>query len=200
MTIGTISENAAWDRIQHIVRQNPSSAKMKKNRVYISIGSNDRPEENLCDCLALLHSYCRVVAASHVHETRPAGECPSPVNFLNAVVVVETDLDPRQLKETVLRVIERRLGRQSAAPGKPCRIPIDLDILLFNDEQYDLGKRHIPEPDIYKYAYIAIPLADVAPDYVHPVTGDRLRDVARPFLNCPEVLAREDIRLPYPQV
>ena len=56
---------------------------------------------------------------------------------------------------------------------------IDLDISLFNDEVLELGRRRIPDPEILLYPHIARPLADLAPDYVHPETGASLDEIVQ---------------------
>jgi 2-amino-4-hydroxy-6-hydroxymethyldihydropteridine diphosphokinase len=56
---------------------------------------------------------------------------------------------------------------------------IDLDISLFNDQVFDVGQRHIPDPEICKYPHIAVPLANLAPDQRHPETGQTLGQIAR---------------------
>ena len=89
---------------------------------------------------------CPVLAVSAPYETAPIGNADDPT-FLNAAVVLETPLSAADLKALVLRPLEDRLGRQrSADPNAPR--PIDVDISLFNDAMLDLGKRHIPDPEI----------------------------------------------------
>jgi 2-amino-4-hydroxy-6-hydroxymethyldihydropteridine diphosphokinase len=77
----------------------------------------------------------------------------------------------------VLARIEQQLGRQRRADPNAPRT-IDVDISLFDDVVIDLGKRHIPDPEILRYPHIAVPLADVAPDYRHPETGESLAQIA----------------------
>ncbi|MBZ0282080.1 MAG: 2-amino-4-hydroxy-6-hydroxymethyldihydropteridine diphosphokinase [Anaerolineae bacterium] len=149
---------------------------MTSNTVFISLGSNTQPEYNLREAVRLLREYVTVITVSPVYETAPvSGEGRS---YLNAAAQLETDLNPVDLKANVLRIIENRLGRMRDSSGD---VTIDLDILLFNDEQHDLGKRQIPDPGILQYAHVAIPLADVAPDIPHPVTGERLETIAAQF-------------------
>ena len=75
------------------------------NRAVISIGSNINKETNLPACVRLLAERCHIVAISPVYETLPVG-APDQPNFFNAAVVVETELGPAALKESVLARIE----------------------------------------------------------------------------------------------
>ncbi len=160
---------------------------MSNNRAYLSIGSNYQAVQNINKCIRLLHQYTSVVAVSPVYETTPVGEAAG--NYLNMAVIIETSYDPVNLKDNVLRRIEAELGRERGRT----QVTIDLDVVLFNNEQHDLGKRTIPDPALYQYAFVAIPLADVAPDYVHPVTGEALRTIADRFSHSSDVKRRDDI-------
>lgn len=146
------------------------------NRVYISLGSNIEPERNLLEAVRRLARHCRLLAVSPVYETQPVGMTEQS-NFLNAAVLVETDLTASDLKRQVLQVVEQELGRVRTA-NKNAPRTIDLDISLFNNEVLELGQRSIPDPEILEFAHIARPLADLAPEYLHPETGRSLRDIA----------------------
>lgn len=89
-----------------------------------------------------------------------------------------------------LAVIEDRLDRESSGVF----ITADLDIVLVNDEVLTYAGREIPDPGVTKHAFIARPLADIAPDYVHPITGETLREVAARLADTP-IRLREDIQL-----
>lgn len=160
---------------------------MPTNRVYLSLGSNHNAALNLKSCLRLLRQHVVVLAVSPVYETAPVGD--GNRNYLNAAVVIETQLDAVSLKESILRPIEQSLGRDRTSH----LVAIDLDIVLFNQEQFTMGKRQIPDPDLYEHAFIAIPLADIAPNYVHPITGDSLYTIAQGFTE--RLQRRNDIRL-----
>ncbi len=162
------------------------------NKACIGIGSNHNAEDNLRACLPLLAQQVEVIAVSPVYQSRAAG---GGQDYLNAVVVIETELDPVSLKENILVEIETQLGRVRGQP----EVSLDLDILLFNSEQYDFGKRQIPDPAIYTQAFVAIPLADVAPDFVHPVGGETLRDIAAKFPLLGGMTVRDDVSLMPPR-
>lgn len=159
------------------------------DRVYVSIGSNSDAENNFRRGIELLREQVKVIAVSPVYETLAVGGNSDDVPYLNAVIVLETDLDPVTLKENILIEVEEMLGRVRGQKA----VPLDLDILLFNKEVYDFGKRQIPDTGIEKYAYIALPLADVAPEIVHPVTGVKLAEIAARFQDDSGVTLRPDL-------
>ena len=147
------------------------------NRVLIALGSNIDSEHNLPESVRRLSLHCRLVAVSPVYETAPVGKTDQP-NFLNAAVLIETELTASELKAQVLLVIEQELRRVRTADKNAPRT-IDLDIALFGDQILDLGARHIPDPDILKYPHVAVPLADIAPRWRHPETGQTLQEIAQ---------------------
>lgn len=162
------------------------------DRVYIALGSNIDSERNLREAVWCLSLCCRLVAVSLVYETAPVGNTEQP-NFLNAAVLVETDLTAAELKASVLQVIEREMGRVRTE-DKDAPRTIDLDIALFGDQVLDLGPRHIPDPDVLRYPHIAVPLADLAPTMRHPEDGRTLREIAQ-SLPVGELTPRPDVVL-----
>ncbi len=162
------------------------------NQVFISLGSNIDPERNLPEAVRRLAAQCRLLAVSPVYETPPVGKTNQP-NFLNAAVLVETDLRAAELKNQVLQPIEGELGRVRTADKNVPRT-MDLDISLFNDGVFELGHRHIPDPEILQFPHIARPLADLAPQYRHPETGRTLQEIAQ---SLPEggLIRRSDVDL-----
>lgn len=164
----------------------------RQNRAFIALGSNIDAEDNLREAVRLLAEQCVLVAVSPVYETVPVGKLDQP-NFLNAVVLIETSLTAADLKRDVLSAIEHQLGRVRTSDKNAPRT-IDLDIALFNTEVLDVDTRHIPDPDILKYAHIAVPLADLAPQYRHPETGQTLREIAEhTFMG--GMMRRDDVQL-----
>jgi len=176
------------------------------NCVFVVLGSNIDKEENLPRAVRILSKMCRVAAVSLVYETVPVGLLDQP-NFFNAAVLVETEMGPIQFKEEVLSKIERRLQRQRTADKNAPRT-IDADIVLFNDQVFDYTRsggrrRHIPDPDLLKFAHVAIPVAHLAPDMPHPETGEPLATIAGRLMaaatqdNGPPLWPRPDILLPF---
>jgi 2-amino-4-hydroxy-6-hydroxymethyldihydropteridine diphosphokinase len=146
-------------------------------RVFIALGSNINSEYNMREAVQRLSLRCRLLTVSPVYETAPVGKTDQP-NFLNAAALIETDLTAVELKTQVLQVIEQELGRVRTKDKNAPRT-IDLDIALFGDQVLDVGPRHIPDRDISKYPYIAVPLANVAPEQRHPETGQTLQEIAQ---------------------
>ena len=146
------------------------------NTVYLSLGSNINKEYNLPAAVRLLAQHGDLLAASAVYETAPVGNSHDPA-FFNAAVTLRTALSPAQLKGEVLAQIEQQLGRQRSADPNAART-IDLDIALFNHEIYVWGTYRVPDPDILRFAHVALPLADLIPDYKHPETGETLQIIA----------------------
>ena len=163
------------------------------NRAYLSLGSSLDKERNLRAGVGLLAEHGRVLAVSSAYETAPIGN-PDDPTFLNAALILETPLEPQALKETVLRAVEDQLGRQRTSDPNASRT-FDADISLFNDEILDLGRRHIPDPEILLYAHIAVPLAEIAPNYRHPETGETLAAIARRVSLDTTMIRRDDVSL-----
>ena len=147
-------------------------------RVLVSIGSNIEPARNLPRALALLRDGTRVLEVSRVYATAAIGAAGAP-GFLNAAVLLETDLAPEELRERVLRPIESRLGRVRTNDRNAPR-PIDLDIALFADLAVSDAERglEIPNLDILRHAHVACPIAELAPDWRHPLDGRSLAEIA----------------------
>ena len=170
------------------------------NRVFVTLGSNIDPVANLRAAVAQLsaHDAVTVVAVSPVYETVPVGTVEQ-ANFLNAAVLIETSLSATALKSGVLQPLEQALGRVRTEDRNAART-IDLDIALFNHDVLDLASRHIPDPDILKYPHVVVPLADVAPYYIHPETGQALVEIARDLTpsrgpDSVDIVRRDDVVL-----
>jgi 2-amino-4-hydroxy-6-hydroxymethyldihydropteridine diphosphokinase len=154
-------------------------ASRRANLAYLSLGSNIEPAHNLPAAVALLAQFGRVQAVSGVWESPPLGFSDQP-NFLNAAVILETDLSAQALREEAIATIETALGRVRTE-NKNAPRTIDIDIMLFNRDVSCVKQRHIPDPEVLERPFVAIPLAEIAPDYVHPETGQTLKDIARRF-------------------
>lgn len=151
--------------------------------VLISLGSNIAKEDNFPKAIAALchQPAITVVAISPIYETAPVGDssiqAPSPQpTFYNAAAWIKTELAPAALRET-LRAIETRLGRVRTADKYAPR-PIDLDIAFYGGCSLALNGKTIPDPDIVHFPHLALPLADIAPQWVHPENGLTLRQIA----------------------
>ena len=154
----------------------------KPAKVYVSLGSNIKSIINLNLAVSLLETYVQVETLSPAFVTPPQGYTDQD-DFWNAAVKLITDLTPISLKHDVLDVIEGKLGRVRDPNNKNAPRTIDLDISLWNDEVFDYGEKpwHIPDPDIVRFAHVVVPLAELAPDYVHPVEKVTLAQIAARF-------------------
>lgn len=170
------------------------------NCVYILLGSNIDKERNLPQAVRLLAKFGCVVAVSSVYETAPVGLEDQP-HFFNAAVQVETELSAAAFRRQVLARIERLLGRIRTSDKNAPRT-IDADIVLFNEDVFELDEsHHIPDPDLLEFPHVAVPVSELAPDYLHPETGERLgyiaaRLAAKPMgAGQPALCRRTDISL-----
>ncbi|HET9588690.1 MAG TPA: 2-amino-4-hydroxy-6-hydroxymethyldihydropteridine diphosphokinase [Anaerolineales bacterium] len=136
------------------------------NTVYLALGSNlgDRLA-NLKRAIAALSPQMEVKAKSHVYETPPWGFEDQP-KFLNQVIQVNTYLAPEPLLKHLKR-LEVTLGRKATFPNGP-RL-IDIDILFYDDLVLNTPSLEIPHPRLHERGFVLLPLADIAPDWVHPV-------------------------------
>ncbi|MBM3289963.1 MAG: 2-amino-4-hydroxy-6-hydroxymethyldihydropteridine diphosphokinase [Candidatus Hydrogenedentes bacterium] len=142
----------------------------------IAIGSNIAPAENVPRALALLRDRVAIAAVSSFYWSDPVGAADQP-RFLNGACRVRTALAPRELKFGVLRAIEDALGRVRTADKYAPR-EIDLDIAVFGEWNVDEDGLRLPDPDIRRRTFLAIPLAEVAPDWVVPGAGATLSEIA----------------------
>jgi 2-amino-4-hydroxy-6-hydroxymethyldihydropteridine diphosphokinase len=169
-------------------------ANLAANLAYLSLGSNIEPEQNLVAALSQLAQFGRVQAVSAIWETLPVGFSNQP-NFLNAAVLLETHLSARALREEAITTIEAALGRVRTE-NKNAPRTIDIDIMLFNQDIIQLGRRRIPDSEVLERPFVAIPLAEISPDYVHPETGQTLKDIADQFdTTSAGMVRRDDVEL-----
>ncbi len=133
---------------------------------YIALGTNlGNRLANLRAAIAAFVPEIVVTAESHVYETPPWGYEDQPA-FLNMVVKAETGLGPESLLKN-LKQLEVELGREQNFRWGP-RL-IDLDILFYDNMVIDTPPLVIPHPRLHERAFVLVPLADVAPDLIHPI-------------------------------
>lgn len=151
-------------------------------RVFVGVGSNLRPEENVREALRLLAREVRLAAVSTVYRT-PALDRPHQPLFYNCAVEIETEMPPEELKRSVLRRIEQELGRVRGEDKYAPRT-VDLDLLVYGDLVASSDDVVIPDPEIARRPFVAIPLAELAPDLELPGAGRRLREIAAELASC----------------
>jgi 2-amino-4-hydroxy-6-hydroxymethyldihydropteridine diphosphokinase len=144
--------------------------------VYLGLGSNmgDR-EDNLDRALALLSQRLRVGKVSSVYDTEPIGNINQP-RFLNLVCQVYTGLAPTELL-TLAKGIESKLGRTFHKSNDPR--PIDIDILFYDDQVMETPELVIPHPRLTERAFVLVPLVEIAPELVHPITGKTIKELLK---------------------
>lgn len=158
----------------------------RKNIIYVSLGSNIDPEKNLPRAIYLLRQYTTLLAISPVYRTAPQGYTDQPP-FLNMAVKIHTHRTPIEFKTQVIDRIEQELQRVRDPQNKNAPRTIDLDISLWGDQALEYGDKPwiVPDKDIIKFAHVAVPLADLAPDDLHPTEKKTLRAIAQSFADQP---------------
>ena len=144
----------------------------------IALGSNldstfgDR-EANLREAMRRLGELGEVKAVSRFHDTEPVGYVEQP-RFLNAAVVLETEIAPVELMRALLE-IEQAMGRERVVAKGP-RV-IDLDLLLYGDRVMNTAELTLPHPEMQERRFVLEPLNEVAGEWVHPVLGSTVREM-----------------------
>ena len=156
-------------------------------KIYLGLGSNmgDR-WNNLERALQLLSQKIKLVLVSPVYDTAPMGNIHQE-RFLNMVCEAATTLKPIDLL-TFIKEIERTMGRQPGPTNSPR--PIDIDILFYGDQRVNMLELIIPHPRLTLRAFVLIPLADIAPDFVHPVAGKRIKQMLKALKISPNDVVR----------
>jgi len=139
-------------------------------RVFIGLGSNVGDRRGQIEAAVAAMARLRgteVARVSSIIETEPVGVLDQS-RFLNGVAELDTDLEPDELLDA-LQGIERNLGRVRAERWGPRAI--DLDILLYDDRVIHTQTLEVPHPLMCEREFVLAPLAETAPDVVHPLTG-----------------------------
>ena len=134
--------------------------------VYVGIGSNIDPENNIHLCMSELRRRYGELQASAVYRSQAVGF--EGDDFLNLVASFESEESPAGICE-VIETIHDLVGR-SREGGKWASRPLDIDLLLYDDLVMNDGPVRVPREDILEYSFVLRPLAELAPDLLHPVT------------------------------
>lgn len=151
-------------------------------RVFLGLGSNiGERVANLDEAIARLdaHKNISVIKRSSIIETEPYGNVDQD-KFMNMCVEIETDLTPVTLLETVLKV-EQDMGRTRIIDWGPRNI--DIDILLYEDLEINLVDLDIPHAEMHKRLFVLEPLAEIAPDVIHPTSGLTIKALKKKLQN-----------------
>lgn len=141
--------------------------------VYIALGSNlGNREENCRAALNLLEKKgVRILRRSSLIETEPWGLTDQPY-FMNMIAEAETSLPPHELLALLLQT-EEEMGRKRTVTWGPRTI--DLDILLYDDLRIETNDLIIPHPLMHERDFVLRPLAEIAPEKMHPVLNKTVR-------------------------
>lgn len=156
--------------------------------IYLALGSNkgDRLAYLKKACEALAQRGVEVVRSSSVYETEPFYKADGAEWFLNQVIEGRTTLSAQELLSAV-QAIEVDLGRDASEHGGPRKI--DIDILLYGNEQIDEPGLTIPHPGLAERQFVLVLLAEIAPEGIEPRSGETIRAL---LSKCPD---RHKVRL-----
>jgi 2-amino-4-hydroxy-6-hydroxymethyldihydropteridine diphosphokinase len=148
--------------------------------IHLGIGSNLHDREGNCEkAIALLEdNKIKVIKRSSMIETEPWGIEEQP-RFINMAVEAETDLSPEELLKT-LKKIEEDIGREPTLRWGPRSI--DLDILFYDDLILKTRELEIPHSHMEERDFVLKPLAEIAPDKVHPILKKSISDLLSQYL------------------
>lgn len=159
---------------------------LEYSTAYLLLGGNlgDR-EGNLEKAIALLNEKAgRITLVSSLYETAAWGKTDQPA-FLNQAVALETNLSALEVLDHALN-IEQELGR--IRKDKWGERLIDIDLILFGDEVINiLDKLQVPHPHMQNRKFVMEPLAEIAPDAVHPVLGETILTISKNMVDPLEV-------------
>ncbi len=146
---------------------------------FLALGSNIEPEKNIQKAVRLLSDHVTILKSSTVYLTEPLLQKKQP-RYYNCVIETATDTEPHTLKLEVLRPIEEALGRQRQEDKYASRT-IDIDLILYGDLYISDGTLELPDPEIEKRPFLAIPLAEIEPELLLPPSNRPISEIAGKF-------------------
>jgi len=155
-------------------------------RIYVSLGSNIEPERYIKSGLVGMKEYFGTLILSSIYETKAIGFEGN--NFHNLVAGFDSNLEIHIISN-ILRNIEANNDRQRTENRFNNRT-LDLDILLYDELIFKDDSLEIPRDEILKYAFVLLPLAEIAPESKHPVTGQTYAKLWQHFDKADQQLTR----------
>jgi 2-amino-4-hydroxy-6-hydroxymethyldihydropteridine diphosphokinase len=149
------------------------------HNIWLLVGSNIDPARHLPQAIREIAHLVKVCAVSSVWQSPPADQSDQP-KFWNAALLAKTDAPPETIQLLIIQPIEKSLRRERTEDKFGPRT-IDIDLMLYDSQVGTFGGRQLPHPDILTRAFAAIPLAEISPNFVHPVRGLPLREIAAQF-------------------
>ncbi len=150
------------------------------NIAYIGLGSNMGDKiKNCTEAIHKIHLHplCQVLRVSSFYETEPLTKTKPCEGgwFVNAALKMRTRLNVVKLLQ-MFQALEVELGRNPLHEKWSPR-PMDLDILFFGDEIIKTGPLKVPHPELHKRKFVLEPLAEIAPDLLHPIKGKKITEL-----------------------
>lgn len=157
--------------------------------IYLGLGSNVEPQKNLRLALLELQHRFGDLDISHTYRNAPVGF--DGEDFMNLVVRLESHISAEDVCREI-ELIHNLSGRQRSSNKWDSRT-LDIDLLLYNDLILDQKPVRVPRDDVLKYSFVLRPLAELAPDLIHPVTGKTMLEHWQEFDTTAHPLERVDL-------
>ena len=163
----------------------------EKATIYLGLGSNVDPEANLRLAVRELTLRYGDLVISDVYQSAAFGF--EGDDFLNLVVSMQSECSALSICDEI-ELIHNLAGRERSSNKWEAR-PLDIDLLLYNDEIIDEPPVRVPRKDVLEYSFVLRPLAEIAPDLQHPVTGRSMLEHWQEFDAASHPITRVDVSL-----
>jgi 2-amino-4-hydroxy-6-hydroxymethyldihydropteridine diphosphokinase len=156
-------------------------------KVYLGLGSNiGNRKDNLCKAIVMISGNIgSVVNISSLYESEAWGY-KSENAFLNAAVEVQTNMYPDEILRDI-KHIESMLGREEKSGEAYEDRPIDIDILFYGNYIFETEVLTVPHPQLEKRKFVLAPLAEIAPEFIHPVLNKKIKTLNNGCLDAVKV-------------
>lgn len=157
--------------------------------VLMGLRANNSPERNLSIAINELQSKFRVRQISAVYKTKAVKDLTRVKEFHHQIIQIETDLSYPELM-MYLQLIEQKVGGH---PGGEQNAPISLDVLTYNGDVFVAQGAQIPDPDLIHFRYLAIPLAEIVPDFRHPASGRSIQEILETIEENSQTVSNQEV-------